>query len=318
MNSLKYDCDVCGSSDCVEIPNVRQYTAGQAIHVCKGCGLVYCRTRRSPEDLAIYWEEQMYGRERREQIVYDPERPVFAGRRAYAVSFLKKSFGGGLQAKKIFDIGLGEGQFGEQLREAGCAVSGVETSKENSKVLAEKKILHYLGTIEQYDTLSEVKKFEKVDIATIIFVLQNSQSATAMVNAAYNQLKEGGSLFIMMGSRILVPFRKPIGTYFSTLPQDVQPYHFSISTLQHLLAKCGFAITHFNNYWDDELMCVIARKLSRDEKVEKMKDDDQEVLNWFERWHHESEKMVKYIKKIPGVRYHGLPSEHTFYEQWQK
>lgn len=313
----EYDCDVCGGAEFVEVPHIREYTAGQAIHICKGCGLVYCRTRRTPEELALYWEKQIYGRDSAKKDAYDPERPVFSGRYGYGLSFLKKYVDGGIKGKRVFDLGMGEGQFAAQMRDSGAIVEGLESSKDNSKVLDGKKLTHFVGTVEQYDAQPDNKKFAKSDVATILFVLQNSQSATDMIKAVYNQLKEGGQLFIMMGSRIMVPFRKPMGTYFVTLPHDVQPYHFSISTLQHLLAKCGLQVEKVSNYWDDDLLCVLARKMPKGHKIAKMKDDYKEVAQWFERWHAESQYAAKYIRKVPTVDYSSFPSYHTFYGQWK-
>jgi hypothetical protein len=89
-----------------------------------------------------------------------------------------------------------------------------------------------------------------------------------MLKAAYTVLKGDGHIFIQMGSRILVPFKKPLGTYFSKLPQDDQPYHFSINTLQGVLAKSGFKIIMTNNYWDEDLLCVLAEKRPLTEDIE--------------------------------------------------
>ena len=308
----EYNCDVCDSGECVEIPGVKKFTGGQPIHVCRDCGLVYHRFRRSPEEMAKYWGS-LYSENNTNSSKYNPDQPIFVARHVYGASFLENNVESGLSGKSVFDVGIGKGQFLEKLLTKGCFCSGIESSSQNIQILKHKGIPHYFGTVESY---SQDKKVDKSDIVTILFVLQNSQSATAMINMAYDQLVEGGLLFIMMGSRIMVPFKKPVGTYLMTLPQDVQPYHFSISTLQHLLAKCGFKIVSTNNYWDQDLMCVLARKESKDNNIEKMKDDYREVIKWFERWQAESEKMQNYIRKVDGIEMAQSPA-HTFYINWR-
>jgi 2-polyprenyl-3-methyl-5-hydroxy-6-metoxy-1,4-benzoquinol methylase len=310
---IEYDCDLCGSNENTEIPGIRQYTAGQPVHVCKNCGLVFSKTRRSPDEMAQYWSE-FYKKGAID--AYDPERPIFVSRYAFVSSFLEKNIIGGLEKKKIFDVGIGEGQFLQLLRKKGGQVSGIESSPNNSKLLAQKNIPHFKGTIEDYSKQSEHEKFEKSDLVTMLFVLQNSQSATEMIKAAFDQLKLGGLLLVVMGSRILVPFKKPIGAYFHELPQDVQPYHFSILTLHALLSKCCLRTVKVSNYWDDDLLCVLARKEPLGTIIPTAFDNSDEILEWFKRWQEESRMMNSYIRKIPEFNYSPSPTYHTFYRKW--
>lgn len=313
MSFQEYPCDICGCEDAVLVPHCEEYTQGQPIYICKDCGLVYVKNRRSPEEMAVYWDEEVYDGDDEDLMIYNPVHPVFQSRRVFARALIQKYLGDS-KGKLIFDIGIGEGQFLELMRNDGAQVFGVESSKKNCAILNKKNIPHFQGTIEQFNSLLETGQspVAPADVATIIFVLQNCQSATDMIAAAYNLLAPNGHLLIEMGSRILVPFKKPMGTYFHTLPQDEQPYHFSIGTLQCLLAKCGFEIIATNNYWDDDLMCVIARKKANDTEIKWMKDDYREVVDFFERWHAETRLMKKYIK-FPPLKY-DLPSHHTFYK----
>lgn len=304
-------CDLCGSSETVEVPHSREYTGGQPIHICKKCGLVYYRFRRPPEVLAKFWEEIMFkGGE------YTSHNPTFRSRHIYAVEFIDKYLG--LKGRKLVDIGAGEGQFLEICMNRGVEVFGIESSKTNSAFLIKIGIPHFNGTIEDYTR--EINKQENfianADIVTILWTLQNSQSCTDMLNAAYALLKGDGHILIQMGSRILVPFKKPLGTYFSTLPQDDQPYHFSINTLQGVLAKCGFRIVMTNNYWDEDLLCVLAQKRPKNEKIEWQADDCNEVADFFERWHEESERMKKYLRILP--LHYKLTKTHSFLDTIRK
>lgn len=300
-------CDLCGSRESVEVPHCREYTNGQPIEICKGCGLVYFKYRRSPEALAKFWEEEMF-----KSGEYTSHNPTFRSRHTYAVEFIEKHVG--LKGMSLADIGAGEGQFLDMCRGREAKIFGIESSKTNSELLKKMNIPHFNGTIEDYVSKikNEIHFVADKDIVTILWTLQNSQSCIDMLNAANILLKEEGYIFIQMGSRILVPFKKPLGTYFSMLPQDDQPYHFSISTLQGVLAKCGFKIVHTNNYWDEDLMCVLAQKRPKNERIEWTADNYKEVVDFFERWHDESKRMNKYIRILP-LKYK-ISKTHAFYQ----
>ena len=47
----------CGANDAVEIKCLRTYTNNQKIHVCKHCGFVYVKERRTAIEVANEYEE---------------------------------------------------------------------------------------------------------------------------------------------------------------------------------------------------------------------------------------------------------------------
>lgn len=297
--SVEEKCDICGSHKAIEVPNVRKYTEGAVVHICADCGLVAYRKKATPEEMAAFWENVGFKES------YKPEaNPEVRSRHMFGTEFIKKHVG--YKNKLIVDIGAGEGQFLEIIKNDGGNVFGIESSSENCALLKKRNIDYYNGFIESYS--GDVKG----DVATLVFTLQNSQSATDMIMASRNLIKDGGHLFIEMGSRIMVPFKKPMGTYFSTYIQNYQPYHFSFSALQRLLAKCGFEVEVTNNFWDDNLLCVLAKKVSMDKKVEYTENSREEIYNWFSRWDQESDLMRQYVK-IPNLNY-SFFDKHTFYK----
>ena len=77
-----YPCDLCGSEEAVEIPYVRFYTGNQPVHICSVCGFVYVRMRRSSEEIARVWSEELYGG------VYTAKKhPVMMPRYHYVAGF---------------------------------------------------------------------------------------------------------------------------------------------------------------------------------------------------------------------------------------
>ena len=301
------NCELCGHDESVEIPYVRKYTDGIPFHICKGCGLVYYKYRRTPQELAEYWENEMFNKGN-----YVARNPYFKARHTYAAEFIDMHLD--LNGKKLIDIGAGDGQFLEFVKKYGAEVFGVESSVTNHKIMTENNIENYCGTIEKYaEEIIHNDDFKAdSDIATIIWTLQNSQSATDMLDSAYNVLNENGYLYLQLSIRVLAPFNKPMGLYFGKQPGDVQPYIFSISSLQGFLAKSGFEVKYTNNYWDQEIINIIAQKVPKSKKIVWEKDNFDDVINFFMRWHNESLKMVDYIK-ILDLDYN-FYNRITFYE----
>jgi len=97
------DCDLCGSDDCIEAPYLRNYTGGQPLFICKNCGLVYARFRRSSQAIAECWSKERYKTD------YTARIPAVISRQIYVAEHIDVNLG--LQSKKVLDIGTGEGQF---------------------------------------------------------------------------------------------------------------------------------------------------------------------------------------------------------------
>jgi hypothetical protein len=110
-----------------------------------------------------------------------------------------------------------------------------------------------------------------------------------MLNSAYQLLKPGGHVVVVTGSRLLVPFKKPLHYYLSTNPADTHSFRFSANTLQGLLAVSGFEMVHINRYIDNDILCVIGRKIEAGQEISWQGDNYLDVYNFFERWHVETQ-----------------------------
>ena len=108
-----------------------------------------------------------------------------------------------------------------------------------------------------------------------------------MLKGAYETVKDGGHVVIGMGSRILVPFKKPLFHYCGHgEPVDQHPFHFSFNTLKGMLAEAGFRMAYVNRYIDNDVMCMIGEKVADPAAdIEWEGDDWQAVMGFFERWH---------------------------------
>jgi 2-polyprenyl-3-methyl-5-hydroxy-6-metoxy-1,4-benzoquinol methylase len=273
----EHACDLCGSTKAVEVPYARLYTNDQPVHICRNCGFVYVVRRRSADAVARAWSEEIFGEG------YTARIPAVVARQVYVAEFIDTNLG--LKGKKLIDIGAGEGQFLEIARKYGADVFGVEPSASNCAGMKKKGIESFHGTIEDF---MASKKKGAADIATVMWTLENCVSCRNMLEGAWHSLKTGGRIAIATGSRILVPFKKPIYNYLSHNPVDTHCFRFSANTLRGILAVSGFKTVHINRYIDTDYLVVIAEKQPRGVEIPWQKDDFVEVHNYFERWHRET------------------------------
>lgn len=274
-----FPCDICLGTEAVEIPYARLYTNNQPIHICKNCGFVYVQKRRSAQAIADSWSDEIYGEG------YTARIPAVKARQTYVTDFINVNLG--LKGKNLCDIGGGEGQFLEIARGYGAKLFAIEPSKKNCETLTKLGAENFYGTIEEY-TQSPQSKNYSADIVTIMWTLENCRSCRDMIQAAYRIVKEGGHITIATGSRLLVPFKKPLETYLSTNPADTHAFRWSSNSLRAILAICGFEVTHTNRYMDSDILCMIAKKREANAKISWQKDDWLQVHDFFERWHREN------------------------------
>ena len=282
----KFACDVCGSNSTKSIDVVKYYNKKETIEVCNICGFVFCQNRRPFKIMKKDWKEKVF-KNKFDTSTYDSINPAVFARLTYALEFLKTKII--FKNKSICDIGAGKGEFIEFLRQADLQLKeiyGVELSEENSEILKNKSINHFTGGIEEY---RKSKIFRKFDILTLNWTLENTQSAKDCLNICYDMLNDDGVIFIATGSRILVPFKKPLQNYIPEETNlDIHPFHFSANSIKALLNNAGFKSMIYNRYIDTDYLCVIARKKGRKPKKIKYCDNPGEIKKFFSRWHKES------------------------------
>ncbi len=231
----EFDCDLCGSTDAAEIPAARRYTGGRPLHVCKNCGFVYVRSRRPAGRIAEVWSDDIYEKG------YTARIPAVKARQVYVAECIDTAIG--LKDKTVCDIGGGEGQFLDIIRQSeyGASVFAVEPSERNCRMMGDMGIEAFRGTIEDY-VASGQSKDRRFDIATIVWTLENCQSCRTMLDAAYDALDDGGHLALATGSRILVPFKKPLQYYLGDAALDTHCFRVSANTLKGLFAVSCFDV----------------------------------------------------------------------------
>ena len=293
-STIIFSCDVCESSDAIEVPYVKEYTGGQLVHICKGCGLVYVKKRRSYKEVADVWSNELFGNPGTLlPNSYSALNAHVKSRLVYFAEFINEKVG--LKNKKLCDIGAGEGHFFDLTNKMDAIAFGIEPSNRNCILLREKKIECFEGTIEEYkEHMDKTSRTYTPDIITLSFTLECTQNPANTLHIANSILEEGGLVAIHTGSRIMVPFKKPIYNFFSHVSMDSHPVQFSFNSLRGLLAKEGFKIIHVNPFIENDNLCVIAKKMPQGTLILHEGDDYLQVADFFERWHKES----LYYRKI--------------------
>lgn len=281
-STQKCPCDLCGETNAIEVPHSREYNfQSQPVHICCRCGLVYTQERRSAEAIAETWTKEIFGNS------YTARIPAVKARQTYVADTLDVEIG--LKDKIVCDIGGGEGQFLEIVRDQyGALVFSTEASETNCMRMSLAGVKHFIGTIEQFAASPDAELL-RADIVTIMWTLECCNSPKDMLRAAHKVLKNDGYIAIATGSRLLVPFKKPLNLFFSDIrPRDTHPIDFSAQTLQAFLAVCGFETTFVNRYVDSDVLMIIAKKSETSQKVTYPCNCPKEVAAFFERWHTET------------------------------
>lgn len=272
MTDAEFACDLCGTADAFEVPHASEYTGGQPIHICAVCGFVHVKRRRSADEIAASWTEEIFGEG------YTARIPAVTGRLTQVVETVQAEVG--LEGKSLCEIGAGEGEFLELARARGARVFGIEPSEANCASMRERGIDCFAGTIERFqESGPDVEPF---DVAAILWTLENCQDCRRMLTEAHTLVRTGGHVVVATGSRLLVPFKKPLWAYLSANPADTHAFRFSANTLRKALALSGFRPVYVNRYLDNDVLCVIAE---RAEPGDWEGDDPLAVYSFFERWH---------------------------------
>lgn len=278
--SRDHDCDLCGSGDVAEIPEARHYTGGEPLHVCRACGFVHIRNRRSAQAIADSWSDDLYGSH------YTAALPAVQARQTFVAAFVDATVG--FAGKSVCDIGAGEGLFLDMIRapKYGATVFGVEPSMANGRLMDAMGISNFVGTVEAFHANGADDRF---DLVTIMWTLENCQACRTMLDAAWDLLKPGGHVAIATGSRILVPFKKPLQYYLGPGEQDTHAFRFSRNSLEAALAGSAFRVIGENRFIDNDILCLVAQKSDRDATLARPRDDWRAVTDFFARWHAETQ-----------------------------
>jgi 2-polyprenyl-3-methyl-5-hydroxy-6-metoxy-1,4-benzoquinol methylase len=289
-------CEICKSLDHKKINITKKYSNTDHFYVCKNCGFVFVKNRRSDEEIQKAWSDEIFRGEfnyeqkiKNKPISYTAKIPAVISRLTYSLENLlnfvsTKSF-------SLCDIGAGEGDFLQMLRNKNKSFKPffIEPSSKNCDLLKKLNFSGFNGTLESF------KEKVEFDIITINWTLENTQSPRNFLRLCRNLIKENGLVSVATGSRILTHYKKPLDCYIiKNNPLDVCSYHFSKNSLCNILKVTGFDIVNVNRYFDTDYLCVIAKKSSVKEGLNLEFDDADKIIEFFNRWDNET----KWFNKI--------------------
>lgn len=253
-------CDLCGELASTPLPQ------DPRIHVCSTCGFLYVPQRRSSAEIAASWAD-IYS-----SGAYDPEWPAVQARLFYVAAWIEQTIG--LNGKSLLDIGAGNGRFMRQAEKRGACTFGIEPA-------ASKEQHHIINVAIEDCTLKE-----QFDIVTINWTLENCGDCLAMLRFARERCKPDGWVIVATGSRILVPFKKPLSKYLNKdIPADLHCFRWSFRSLTAMMGYAGLDYRHVNPYEECDWLVVGASPTKNDSQILAMaRDDPKEVLAYFAAW----------------------------------
>jgi SAM-dependent methyltransferase len=273
-----------GFGNYIEVPFSKKLTGGKAINISKYSGLVSVIKRRSSKTIAENWSKKIYGKSLSGD-KYTSHAPVMISRQTYVLETILSKIN--LKSKSLVDVGAGEGMFLNMLKKKKISLRlfGIEPSKKNCTKIKKYKIKSFNGRIEEYNPKKIEKKF---DVATLIWTLCNCSNAYEVIESTSRILKKNGYIVVAEGSRIMVPFKKPIQMYFGKNEPDLHPFHFSKNTLCSLLILNKFKIVHVNRYIDSDFLLIIAKKVNKIDTKSIKIDNYKKVKSFFVDWYKHS------------------------------
>ncbi len=270
-NSQTFNCDLCDSSNYTVLEVARKYIGdNEPPVVCDNCGFCYVRQRRPAKEIAEDWNN-IFGEG------YTSEWPGVKARLFYVAEFFDQNYG--WKGKNVLDIGAGEGTFLKFIQQRDAWVSGLEPSLENCNKI------EGLGAKAYCQTIEDPVPDEKFDVVTILWTLENCQDCMRMLRFARECLKPDGQLVVATGSRLMVPFKKPLSSYFSKNPADTHCFRWSKKTLARILNNSNFWLQATNDYEQSDCLVMVG---GRGYCVKApFADRATAVIDFFNRWDRE-------------------------------
>jgi len=221
------------------------------IGCCEGCGYVGYIDRPTRKWFINFYSDIWDSSKNGKQIVIKKTIPMSSKMFKLATSLpLNKN-------NNILDIGCGYGGLLKDFQEAGFnRVVGIESSKHRAEI-AEKirglKILY--GSFEDSSVQRLLKSSDPFALILSSHVLEHTYNPDEIIHKAAELQREGGYLILSLPNFI----REPAMAVLMFLPHL---HSFTLTAIEHLLAKNSYVITDSSLTTDREIV-IVAKKMSQ-------------------------------------------------------
>lgn len=267
-----YKCDLCGEKECLTISQLPP-----GVVICVNCGFIYAVERRSMKEIAADWNDIVYPEK-----LYSANWPMPRARLYYVKEYLL-SVGIVLNGRTVFDVGAGPGTFLEYCKAEGAKVVGLDPSQDNCTAMVKKDIPAMCATVQGVADDAG----PNADVVSMLWTLENTGDCVAMMQFAHNHLTDRGVVVTATGSRILVPFKKPLSSYINRkLPADLHAFRFSRNTMRMLAMMVGLEEIHCNDYRDSDWLVQVFHPVPHGHRHNVQHDKAATVAQFFAQWEH--------------------------------
>lgn len=220
MNETIQSCLICGS------PDLRRKVGYEKDHLvtCRGCSFVFSNLRPSQQEL-----NEVYGNYSRQEA----RTEITLRKMGETAAFLKKLS----NARRVIDIGCGDGELLRHFRDLGCEVYGTEFDPKAEEICKEKGISMLPGGT--MPILRERENAENFDLAILTEVIEHINNPLEVLDNISQMLRKGGVLYITTPNFASAE-RKVLGANWGMICYPEHISYYSPGTLDWLLKHCGY------------------------------------------------------------------------------
>jgi 2-polyprenyl-3-methyl-5-hydroxy-6-metoxy-1,4-benzoquinol methylase len=213
-------CLICDSRELHGLPGYER----DHLVACDACSFVFSNMRPSREELDKVYSGYSRDAERTEATLQKMRRTV---------ANLKNLS----EARRVLDIGCGDGEFLSLFRDLGCQVYGTEYDARTEEVCRKKGIAMLPGGV--IPLLDDSGLIESFDLVVFTEIIEHINNPLDVVRNISRLLRKGGILYITTPNFASLE-RRVLGPQWGMICYPEHISFYSPRTINHLMRKCGY------------------------------------------------------------------------------
>ena len=242
----KIPCDFCGSRDVV-----REFIRADNMYVveCAKCGLAYLNPRPRPDFISRFYEKDYFTGESADRgegglrlnlDMSSSESAEYNKDIPRVIQIINDKFGG-LQGKKVLEIGCATGDLLAKIKKAGGHAKGLEISGFAADIARKRGLDVTTGTIENFADDHR----GNFDIVIALEVIEHVLSPTVFLKHCAALIRPGGLLLISTPNYACARRFGKEWLGFNTSFEHI--YFFSLKVLIRMASKSEFALKYIES-----------------------------------------------------------------------